>query len=125
MSTPRVLPADVYDTLHFSALAFGGIGGADLFEEVAHSGELLHADDARNATPMCILGHAYHAQGMTQDVDGNYKPIGNTPIGLALALAGIGWGENDKAVRARRAEGSARITFEQWCYELGVCRGDT
>ena len=107
----QVLPADVFDALELSALAYGGIG----------AGRYVAADEREAAfhggVPMCAVGHAWHLEGLSsQEVTG------------ALALAGIGFRQNDLAVRAinkrLNRDPNARVTFKQWAKELNVVRGD-
>lgn len=105
-ATTKVLPADVFDTLEFSALVYGGIGGGSTRE-------------IDGVTPLCAYGHGYAATG----------PDDST-IFHALANAGLSASHNDTAVQrvnARRGEqySYARISFENWCKELGVVRGES
>lgn len=104
----RVLPADVYDTLELSALVWGGIG-ADAYH-----------DD--RGCPLCVYGHAYSAVGPGET---------STPASVLSAFTNsrpISTGNNDHAVHAiNRRKGThlrARVTFEEWCAELNVIRGD-
>lgn len=108
MTTQRVLNKDVYDTLEFSALAFGGIGGGSMFD----------CDETGAVeVPFCAVGHLRFFSG---DTDVEYV----TTKGGAGAISV--W-ENDAAVREinrrRRAFPGARVTFKQWCKELNVIRG--
>lgn len=110
----RVLPADVYDTLEFSALAFEGIGSWNVYARPAPS---LPADP--NYT-CCIIGHAIVAA----DDDSQDNPIVRT-----LDTAQIDVIKNDKAVneinqRKGVSDLDARITFQEWCKELNVVRGE-
>jgi hypothetical protein len=104
--TARVLPADVYDALELSALVYGGIGagwyywppmGVSPGEEIPH----------------CIFGHADACDGEV--------------IQPALMKVGIDTVVNDDAVHAvqkrKPSMDTPRITFKQWCKELGVVRG--
>lgn len=90
----RVLPDDVYHALHFSALAFGGIGKDHW---------------TLGGVPVCVVGHA--------------ELLGPGVIG-SLAARGIRETENDLAVadinRRRGKAHNARVTFRQWCKELNV-----
>ena len=105
MSAPvkRVLPADVYDALEFSALVEDGIGAGRKFV-VSTVGRV----------PYCIYGHANALCGECGD---------------ALRAAGIrAIGDNDRAVadinaRKRTGNRDARVSFADWCAELGVERG--
>lgn len=63
-----VLPADVYDTLELSALAYGGIG-AGSFGEGTGGGPLVRVLD-EHCPPMCAAGHAY-ASGIEGFKEGN------------------------------------------------------
>jgi hypothetical protein len=113
MSKPIVLPADVYDTLHFSALAFGGIGGGSLEDHATMPPE-----------PRCFIGHL-EAAGVPVD---RPKLYGQHPI------YGITADDSDNAVvEVNRTLGNvrtygrrsywARIPFEEWCRRLNVVRG--
>lgn len=96
MTAPRVLPADVYDTLELSALAYGGIGGRDWTD--------------RHDRPLCVMGHAIEA---APDFRSEY-----TPFYKALVRANIHLATNDAAVPSRR-----RVSFREWCRRLNVVRG--
>jgi hypothetical protein len=110
----RTLPPDVYDALELSALAFGGIGAGQNAENVSQQGY------EPTAIPICIIGHAYGLLGKPED-------CWNAPALHALRLAGITISVNDPAVvtalqRLNRPV-TGRVTFKQWCKELGVVRG--
>lgn len=102
MKIKRVLPADVYDTLELSALAYDGIGAGRF---------------CRDNTPCCVFGHAYRAVAVGLDV-----------ITDALRSAGIGINNNDEAVerinKRKNKPFDTRVSFAEWCAELGVVRGD-
>lgn len=109
----RVLPADVYDTLEFSALVYRGVG-ADASIVLRGVGE---------GNPLCIAGHAQEATGASMI-------LWQDPVGIALKDAGITATINDYAVHAvnrrrGRRDHSTRIPFREWCAELGVVRGDS
>jgi hypothetical protein len=99
----RVLPADVYDALELSALAFGGIGGGDY----ACGGE-----------PLCVHGHLSAMCGYE-----TWQFAEEATVGYALLNAT----ENDQAVatinRRRGKPAESRVPFDLWCAELGVVRG--
>lgn len=119
MSTEKKLipiPADIWDTLEFSALAFGGIGGGLYFEDFALD------------CPRCIHGHTVAAIEADLNV---YVDETTNPLARAL-LDAIGEdrniiGENDTAVRAinaRKGEpGYARVSWEEYTTEMGWVRG--
>jgi hypothetical protein len=115
----RELPADVYDTLEFIALMYGGIGRGSYW-----SYSWLGADN--EPRPLCVYGLAIEAT--EQDgLSGN--PFRN-PVAKALAAVGISVLMNDTAVkdileRREISTGAARVPFEDWCAELGVVRGET
>jgi hypothetical protein len=92
----RTLPADVYDTLELSALAYGGIGHGQLYTEFGN----------RESGPCCALGHAYLAD-VGRDMEN------------ALLAAKIDGAKNDAAFRADEG----RISFAEWCRRLNVVRG--
>jgi hypothetical protein len=106
----RVLPADVYDALEFSALVFGGIGGITSY------------DPPGSDAPNCAYGHAAHVTNVR-------SILADTPTLVALRTAGIdAVFDNDSAVgrldaRKGRRRG-VRVTFREWCRELHVIRGD-
>ena len=107
MTLKRVLPADVYDTLEFSALAFGGIGRGKM--------------NNRFDIPYCAIGHAQAACGFS--FDGGYEDSGAdpSPITRELEAIGIDWRVNDYVLRDISV--STRISFPEWCKALNVVRG--
>lgn len=106
----RVLPADVYDTLEFSALVFGGIGAGAVYDyEVADQN-----------IPYCVLGHAIAA---TDDrrAEQIMGPLRRAEIDVLQNDAAV------EAVNARKGARSpswARISFSEWRAQLGVVRGN-
>lgn len=114
-SVKRVLPADVYDALELSALAFGGIGAGRL-----HDG--VHAGNC----PVCIYGHAIFANNCYGLFDRN------NPIETALDNMGKAGDDyfaplvSDGAVLAINSRlgrpANSRVTFKEWCKELNVTR---
>jgi hypothetical protein len=108
--TTRVLPADVYDTLELSALAYGGIGGGRFHD--------------KRGAPYCVRGHAAAAASSS---DKDWYPRGG-PVNEALTDAGLGLAPNDRAVHSLNARRDGawlnrRVRFEDWCKELNVVRG--
>lgn len=106
----RVLPADVYDTLELSAHVFKGIGAPEVGEY----------DGGTIICPICIYGHA----AFVTDAFG----ILRDPIARALDEVGIdGSSDSDEAVyrinARKRRPSTSRVTFPEWCAELGVVRG--
>lgn len=116
----RVLPADVYDTLELSALAFGGIGAGDFWDGVA-------IDDAKNRAPCCVFGHAAFSEDPPTGIYHTYFPP-STEVSIAMDESGLTVDTNDAAVQAingrKAALWDARVSFDEWCRELGVTRGD-
>lgn len=102
MEKQRVLPADAYDAMELSAMAFGGIGLGRVWDS--------------HHRPVCAYGHAAFAC----DVDNVSNPIFD-----ALRGAGIDSIESDKVVRRLAGSPTARVPFTDWCAELGVVRGDS
>ena len=123
-----VLPADVYDALELSALVHGGIG-AEYF--------IAEAVGDNPPPPLCVMGHA-------EFLDNAYMAsAARVPVTRAVLAAfglneaqGYGLGPifsaNDRAVR-KLVHGNAdvpvldsgkRVTWEQWCKETGVVRGE-
>jgi hypothetical protein len=103
--TVRVLPADVYDTLEFSALVYGGIGRLYWHER----GDVY-------AAPVCIRGHA-----ITADPTDEVRRV--------LDRAEIFCSDSDHAVGVindrKGRDRSARVAFQEWCAELGIVRGES
>lgn len=95
------LPADVYDTLELSSLAYGGIGAGN---------------NQVGGTPYCVYGHARFADGWMGDVE------------IALRCTGLTLFTNDNAVSdfntRHGLDAMSRIGFADWCDELGVERSD-
>lgn len=109
--TARVLPADVYDALDLSALAFGGIGGGRVKDDCF--------------TPLCAAGHARFLD--SGKANGRAGVVRDT---LDAVFVGDDFvvGVNDRAVaainRRKGAPSYARVTFEEWSQELNVVRGE-
>lgn len=101
----RTLPADVYDALELTALAYDGIGQPDEFDS--------------SGAPVCILGHAAFAGGDIYD-----SPLAES---LRKAFAWIPGANSDEAVeRINERRGKPpqeRVPFSEWCKELDVVRG--
>ena len=106
----RVLPAKVYDALQLSALMYGGIG-AGVYTVV------------NTEVPVCMLGHL-----------GARPNEATTPEAMTMMTRlGFAIWDNDRAVKAiNRRKGipetllsafEPRVTFEEWCAELGIVRG--
>lgn len=94
----RVLPADVYDALELSALAFGGIGAGLWFEGTT---------SRRGEIPCCVHGHAIAVD------DALFSRVG-----MELYRVNITMDANDAAV----GRGN-KIHFATWCRRLNVVRG--
>lgn len=115
MKKPTItIPADIYDTLELSALAFGGIG----------AGTFTSLDDA-GLVPFCALGHL--GSGTSIGYEHDYRAA---RVALREAFGEAGYTvtmANDAAVREinlRKGNPTAvRVTFEEWCEELNVVRG--
>jgi hypothetical protein len=99
MSTPIVLPADVYDTLELSALAFGGIGCGQWFDP---------AIGLKDYTPVCPIGHLVAARAIPRE-------YGLTP----WSAFGLNTLKNDSL----ELPPGERIAFAEWCRRLNVVRG--
>lgn len=113
----RVLPADIYDTLEFSALAFGGIGAGPIFTYGPRA----------EPCPVCAHGHLQLADGSDAQTAMN-RWLDDEGVSATLIKADI-WGrDSDLAVeginlRRDRRNIQARVTFEEWCAALDVVRG--
>lgn len=110
MSNKRILPADVYDALELSALAYGGIGAGRWVEDGGAGFGSAPAD-----IPVCASGHAFAADPTNE-------------MWHVLQSADLGIRHNDPAVvriNVRRGNdySLARVSFAEWCAELGVERG--
>jgi hypothetical protein len=98
MNKPIRMPADVYDTLEFSALAFGGIGKAVWYEW----------DEMRNkVAPVCPLGHLCFAGAVEDEMPKR---------AFGLSLRRNDWALDD-------VWPGQRIHFDEWCRRLNVVRG--
>ncbi len=113
MAKRIVLPGLVFDALHIAALANGGIGrGVDFM--VVFDGE----DNLQNC-PVC-------AHGLLRDMG----HIVGEDLSSQLQASGVSRNVNDGAVRAicNRDSGpggyARKVTFEEWCAELNVVRGE-
>lgn len=106
----RVLPADAYDALELSALAFGGIGAGKFTSDGVGDG------DGPTDIPVCAIGHAQACDA---------RPAG--PTRIALWCANVLASDSDRAVRAINKRlgkpSEARVAFEEWCRKLNVVRG--
>lgn len=125
MSTQRVLPADVYDTLEFAALAFGGIGWGPYLQ------------DGDPNCPVCVHGLLVAASESDTEVSRLATFFReDTPLSKTLQNVGVFGLTSDWAVRdiIRRKHGnewgkdadglSSRVSFSEWCAELNIVRGD-
>lgn len=102
MSTTRTLRARTYDTLELASLAFGGIGAGI---------------GGKTGIPYCVYGFT--------GIDP--KPTHKNPMYNDVADV-VTVNENDMAVmavnsRKGKSDKNARITFAEWCRELGIVRG--
>lgn len=115
MTEKRVLPADAYDALELSALAFGGIGRGSYLDWGVDDG-----DDPK--APRCIMGHAGWVVGdIHVQSDGAVYSVLSRCLGQPETL-------NDDAVFAINKrlgrDDRARVSFKAWCRELDVERGE-
>lgn len=105
----RILPADVYDALEFSALAFGGVGGQAWFTDGSVTG------NTPDACPICIAGHAYAIEPAAI--------LDNAIRRLVPSL-----GQNDAAVqrinRRKGAKSNARVSWKEYTREIPIVRGE-
>ena len=89
------LPPVVFDALHLSALANGGIGCGEWYADCDYE------------RPVCALGHAFYVEGP------NCQEVSD-----GLFRAGITAHINDNALID--AETIGRIPFERWLDVVGV-----
>ena len=107
MKKPIVLPADVYDFLELSALAFGGIGG----------GRYRMSSDP--VSPYCVLGHAG-----ASSYDPDHEVLRAVRVALSRAFGDTAGGTtevigaNDTVV----PEGK-RLSWSTYCRKLQIVRG--
>lgn len=96
----RVLPKDVFDTLELTCLVFHGIGPASYY-----------FGDA----PLCYVGHLAAAQAI--------------PSVSVREPFGITETDNDEAVyainRRKKVNRNLRVSWEEYCRELNIVRGDS
>lgn len=97
-----VLPADIYDALELSALAFNGIGHGRFDDG---------GDDDGTLCPRCVHGHAMFA-----DNNASGAPSDLTD---ALWRAGLTYGTNDMIV----GQGE-RISWDEYCRRGNIVRGE-
>lgn len=120
---PIVLPFDVYDRLAASSKKYGGIGAGCYLDTTG--------------CPFCAHGHAAKEVRREVGLDGKeivYPVFGDSPLSGTgdsgvLGCAGVSVLENDCAVRRiNERKGlhncDARVSFEEWCAELKVVRGE-
>lgn len=114
MSEQRVLPADEFDALELSVMAFKGVGQPNVFTDISRFGA-----GPSTGSPVCILGHAAYLT----DTDSPWNSIGN-----ALYKIGIRGSTSDAAVRAinarKRVSQYARVSWKEYTHELNIVRGD-
>lgn len=102
--TKRILPADAYDTLEFSALAYGGIGAGHYFDP-------KHED-----MPLCAIGHFHAAERSWGMAECAFRNLGLSGNDSDLAVEAI---NRRRKVRPLRR----RVPFRLWARELGIERG--
>lgn len=107
----RGLPADVYDTLEFSVLAYKGIGAPSVFTEWGNA----------ESGPCCLYGHGLLASNSGRGVLTNR-------IARILAKAGIEPQDSDRAVYAIRQRRNKscdyRVDWKEFTRECNIVRGD-
>lgn len=112
MSKQRVLPADIYDTLELSVLAFGGIGRSNWWDR-----GLVSPDDDE-AIPCCLHGHA-QASGIVPE---------GTYVAASLQAIEVDIYDNDLAVTRindrKKVDRDERVSWSDFTRELNIVRGD-
>lgn len=115
----RIMHPDVYDTLEFGALAFGGIGAGNDFPY------LLGVGNDYNC-PLCVWGFAAVAEEEVLSELDDFSNQSN-PIVRELSRLSIYRSTNDAAVtrvnERRHQNTTTRVAFKSWAEELGVVRG--
>lgn len=111
MSEQRVLPADVFDALELSVLAYKGVGQPAV---------QVYDENCKGIGPCCIYGHAIWAE------DTNVIYAGE--IATALSRAGISGLESDEAIasinRRRGRDPERRVSWPAYTRELNIVRGN-
>jgi hypothetical protein len=104
------LPADVYDALELSAIAYGGIG----------EGTFGDWKDGNGTGPRCIVGHAWCLR------EGQPAHAGSA-VSQALSAAGIDVSFNDRLVKRALDEGAGigddRISWDEYVKRGNIVRG--
>lgn len=130
----KVLPADVYDTMELIAEECGGIG-ADrtcVFDNDKFWDEKEASKGNGPRKPMCLIGFCEYAVNSPQWLP-EYEEFARN-----FSLLGITYRENNKAIYNRLGlrhhayetylleyeQDPRRISWQDWCEELGVVRGE-
>lgn len=118
----KVLDKDVYDTMELIAEAYGGIG-ADR-THVKENGKF--PDNGEPIIPMCLIGFCNFAIGYNkhkdlldifEDIDIIYSD-NNRAVYKVLGLP------TEKIYSLEYAIDPRRISWQDWCKELDVVRGE-
>lgn len=124
-NTVRTIPANIYDTLEFAALAFGGIGAGEWYRQKrakvqGHFGTYTSKSDDETC-PVCVNGLLV-ACGVDGAAQWGRKPM--------KALDLIDAQDNDKAVRklqrngfGKKVQGVSRVPWPAYCATLNIVRG--
>lgn len=116
MKKIRTIPADVYDTLELSAYAHGGIGAGSAYEREKNEWGNM---DFNMDRPLCMLGHLNFVSGPDTPFHKLLRPFFSNDITSV---------QNDNAVYAINERLNrpvySRVSFEEWCAELNIVRGE-
>lgn len=122
----KVLPADVYDTMELIAEAYGGIGADRTY--VNKDEKFQHIVREAERRPMCLIGFCRFASdsgvifdntlmAIFDDLGINYYD-NNKAVYKAIGL------ENEHEYSPRYAANPIRISWQEWCKQLNVVRGE-
>lgn len=128
----KVLPADVYDTMELIAEKFGGIGAdrTHVYDNDKFLDEKAASKGKGPDKPLCLIGFCEYAVNSQQWLP-EYEEFTRN-----FRLLGITYRENNRAVYNRLGlpiystylveyeQDPRRISWQDWCEELGVVRGE-
>lgn len=108
----RLVAPDVFDALQLGALMAGGIKDGPFWDG--------------SGCPNCVHGIAAYVTDAVEKYDSTRAEVWDNPVSVCLRDLGIGGVESDGAcqdINERKGRPlDARVTFEEWCAELGIVR---